>query len=225
VRASSSTLKNWFEGRIDQVAFSGSVLYTENFTPPTQFPGANGSSVVTLNWSLPTIGLVVGYNVYRQSDDAVLWKLNYGPPTLQTSFVDDSPHLGDNCYYVVAVTPQGLEGAPTATTCLNITIEELSTDARELPPIRNLDLRVAPNPFNPSTHVFFSLPGVSDVTFSLFDVTGRRVRSWTLLQQPAGHHSLPLNLSQGNHQAASGIYFLRVESRFEKAHKRVVLIK
>ena len=79
-------------------------------------------------------------------------------------------------------------------------IEELSTDTTDLPPIRHLDLRVAPNPFNPSTHVFFSLPGVSDVAFTLFDVAGRRIRSWTLLQQPAGHHALPLNLSQSNQQ-------------------------
>ena len=78
-----------------------------------------------------------------------------------------------------------------------------------------------PNPFNLSTTVDYTLPRASDVVFILHDVLGREVHRVTMERQAAGAHNLSLNFVD----AASGIYFLRMEAGEHVQLAKAVLLK
>ncbi|MCB2210760.1 T9SS type A sorting domain-containing protein [bacterium] len=61
-----------------------------------------------------------------------------------------------------------------------------------------------PNPFNPSTTVAVSLPEASELTVSVFNVTGQQVAELANGQFTAGQHNLTFD-AQG---LASGLYFI-----------------
>lgn len=67
-----------------------------------------------------------------------------------------------------------------------------------------------PNPFNPFTRIEFTLPVNASVTLSLYDITGREVKS--LIDQntfTAGLHGINFNASD----LASGVYFYRLSAK------------
>ncbi len=66
-----------------------------------------------------------------------------------------------------------------------------------------------PNPFNPTTRIAFSLPMLSRVTLTVFDVNGRAVAELLRAQQKlAGRHEI--NFAAQN--LASGVYFYKLEA-------------
>jgi streptogramin lyase len=78
-----------------------------------------------------------------------------------------------------------------------------------------------PNPFNPITTVRFTLPAAGQTRVTVFDVTGRVVA--TLLDRPmsAGLHAVEWNAEN----AASGVYFVRVESGGKRVARKMTLLK
>ena len=85
-----------------------------------------------------------------------------------------------------------------------------------------------PNPFNPTTTIQYRLGETAAVTLTIFDVSGRRVR--TLLsgqvQGAGGHRVLWDGRSDGGVSVASGTYLYRLEAgdRFVQT-RRMVLVK
>lgn len=65
-----------------------------------------------------------------------------------------------------------------------------------------------PNPFNSSTTIRFSIPSRAAIEFSVFDITGRLVRSFGRTDYVAGEHELSLSFKS----EAAGVYFVRLES-------------
>jgi hypothetical protein len=63
-----------------------------------------------------------------------------------------------------------------------------------------------PNPFNPVTKINFDLPFDSKVNISLYDITGREVKSLVNESRTAGYHTVQFNASD----LSSGVYFYRI---------------
>jgi len=84
-----------------------------------------------------------------------------------------------------------------------------------------------PNPFNPSTVIKYELPGISNVTITIFNVIGQRVAVLLNRVQNAGAHSVVWNAQN----LASGVYFYRIKATGIKSNndfisfKKAVLIK
>ena len=77
-----------------------------------------------------------------------------------------------------------------------------------------------PNPFNSTTTIRFDLPKRSFVRITVFDVTGRRVR--TLLQKAlkAGDYSVPFDAKF----LSSGLYIYRIEAgKYVQVRKLIVM--
>jgi len=74
-------------------------------------------------------------------------------------------------------------------------------------------LSAAPNPFNPTTSIHFSLAEPAYVTAAIFDVSGRLVRSLPGGYTAAGFHTVDWN-GKDNHGArrGSGVYLCRVNA-------------
>ena len=70
-----------------------------------------------------------------------------------------------------------------------------------------------PNPFNPSTTIQFSLPARATVTLTIFDVSGRQVRSILNEDREAGSHTVVWDARDNRGQeVSSGVYFYRLEA-------------
>ncbi len=79
-----------------------------------------------------------------------------------------------------------------------------------------------PNPFNPVTKIYYTLPREQYVTLAIYDATGRLVQ--TLVQnerQPAGRHAFRFDASN----LSSGIYFYRLTSGEFSQTRKMSLIQ
>jgi len=87
-------------------------------------------------------------------------------------------------------------------------------------------LQNAPNPFNPSTVVRFSLPEAGHVTLAVYGVNSRLVR--TLVDRPltAGLHEVVWDGRDGNgRDVASGAYIYRLTAPQGTVTRRMVLLR
>lgn len=78
-----------------------------------------------------------------------------------------------------------------------------------------------PNPFNPASYIYYSLPQDGNVELDVFDITGRKVETLYNGFQTAGTYSYKFDGS--NH--ASGVYFYLLRAgKFTEA-KKMLLVK
>lgn len=78
-----------------------------------------------------------------------------------------------------------------------------------------------PNPFNPSTNVIFDIPKASFVNITVFDVSGRVVKTLVNEQKTEGTYNIMFNASS----LSSGIYFYKITAGSFTATKKMILVK
>jgi hypothetical protein len=93
--------------------------------------------------------------------------------------------------------------------------------------MRELAHRAIPNPFNPNARIEFTLPSPSEVSLRVYNVAGRLVRTLAAGEKfDAGSNTVAWDgVTESGRQAASGMYFYRIETRFSVAQGKLVLIK
>ncbi|MDK9698542.1 MAG: T9SS type A sorting domain-containing protein [bacterium] len=84
-----------------------------------------------------------------------------------------------------------------------------------------IDIGVSPNPFNSTTTLHYSLPQSSDVTISVTDILGRKVKEELLPLQPAGVGKWVFD--GGN--LATGNYYYRITTTTCTATGKMTLLK
>lgn len=86
--------------------------------------------------------------------------------------------------------------------------------------------RLAPNPFNPMTHVLFSLPQPGRVQVAVYDLSGRRVAVIADSVFAAGDQDVPwAGRDDAGRDVSSGVYFVRIEGAGLEAGLRAVLLR
>lgn len=84
----------------------------------------------------------------------------------------------------------------------------------------------APNPFRGATQIHFTLRVDDDVAVTIYDASGRRVRTLGELSYTAGDHAIDWDGRDDFGRAlASGLYFYRFETQSERREGRVVLVR
>lgn len=111
--------------------------------------------------------------------------------------------------YAQNINPNGTFGGPTGIINNNSNPDAFRLDQNY------------PNPFNPETNINFSLPEVSDVSFTIYNSLGQKVYTLQEKNISAGSHSLNWNASG----FPSGVYFYKLETDNFSAIKRMVLVK
>lgn len=99
-------------------------------------------------------------------------------------------------------------------------IQEPGGELAELPQEFKL-LNNYPNPFNPETKIGYHLPRNARVKMSVYDITGRRVRTLIDTDLSAGRHEVTF----AGDNLASGVYLYVLEAGAYKAVKKMVLLK
>ena len=100
------------------------------------------------------------------------------------------------------------------------------TDAPVLAPLRTAITRIQPNPFNPTTHVSFSIAAAGPVRIAIFTADGRLVRTLLDDRRPAGAFFVPWDGtdSQGS-PAPSGTYLFQLQSGGHSQTRKATLLK
>ncbi len=90
-----------------------------------------------------------------------------------------------------------------------------------------LNLTAFPNPFNPQTTITFELPRSSNISLTIYDVSGHPVR--TLVDnevRPAGRFQTQWSgRDESGRMVASGVYFYRLETPTTSRTKRLTMLK
>jgi len=84
----------------------------------------------------------------------------------------------------------------------------------------------SPNPFNPVTTIMFELAAPGEVSVTVYDVSGRMIRSLVDGRLPAGMHEVTWNGLDGSGSAvASGVYFYRLVAGEVVQTRKMVLLR
>ena len=87
-------------------------------------------------------------------------------------------------------------------------------------------LRVYPNPFNPSTTIHYRIPERADVSITIYDLLGREIWNREISGNPAGYQSVPWNgLKDNGVQAGSGVYLITLRTSKFRMVQKVLLIR
>jgi len=82
-----------------------------------------------------------------------------------------------------------------------------------------------PNPFNPTTTLRFDLPEVSNLTLTIYNMLGQKVRTFNMQSTPAGYHSVKWNATNDyGDPVGAGVYLYQLQAKdFVKTRKMVLL--
>lgn len=84
-----------------------------------------------------------------------------------------------------------------------------------------INIYAYPNPFNPVTQFYYTLPEQQRVTLKIYDLLGREVSTLVSEVKPAGDYSVKFDASA----LSSGIYFYRFEGKDFVQIRKLVLLK
>ncbi len=159
------------------------------------------------------------------------------PFSMDTTLTVHSLSAGDTTKIVVCVHP-AVAGADSANvtivsdadnspTTVKVRIDIVTAVGPDRTPKPFRIVSVSPNPFNPTTAVHFTLPSAMPVTATIWSVTGARVRVLADNErfEPGDNRIVWDGRTDQGTPAASGVYFIRVETRLGAKVARAVLLK
>lgn len=98
--------------------------------------------------------------------------------------------------------------------------------AADVPLVRGVVHGARPNPFNPVTHVAFTLNRASQVRIDVYTQNGRHIRTLVDERLAAGEHAVPwTGRDARDHRVASGVYLYAVELEGERTLGKVALVE
>ncbi|RMH73771.1 MAG: T9SS C-terminal target domain-containing protein [Gemmatimonadetes bacterium] len=101
----------------------------------------------------------------------------------------------------------------------------VTTGITQTPPAVTLHQNV-PNPFNPTTRIRYELPQSSTVKLTIYDVTGRLVRTLVNQPQESGIYDVQWNgHDDAGHVVNSGIYVYQLETETATQTQKMMLLK
>jgi hypothetical protein len=210
--------------------------YNSNYTipqpppPPDTFMVMRESDRIKISWSKSAESSphFDGYRLYRslgKTDTTYDLILDCGRSTgnLVNSYDDQSAIRDSNYYYYIQSKDNGTTNHGGTT--LNIPAGEplvsskyytmtnspsiptsVAENKADIPAVFSLRQNF-PNPFNPSTTIYYGLPSRSTVRLVIYNVLGQIVSELVNSEQSAGW-----NQTVWNANAASGLYFYRLEA-------------
>ena len=102
--------------------------------------------------------------------------------------------------------------------------EYLSTESEGIPTEFALHENY-PNPFNPTTTLRFDLPELSDLTLTIYNMLGQRVKTFNMQGTAAGYHTITWDATNDfGEQVGAGVYLYQLQAiDFVKTRKMVLL--
>ncbi|MDP6597699.1 MAG: invasin domain 3-containing protein, partial [Candidatus Poribacteria bacterium] len=163
--------------------------------------------------------------------DLVLAASNFGQSVVSTApTITTSIELSTEQKYHIANAIDQLESNPNRSPAEEVALNVLQAILPERLPTQNQLLANYPNPFNPETWIPFQLSQDADVTITIYDVHGRRIRRLQLGLMTAGRYVAADQAAYWDGKTetgklvASGTYFYQIEAgEYTETRKMIVL--
>ncbi len=216
-----SSGSTWWQAN-SQIWYSGSSLEAgSNFLSEGNIEVGIDSAIIADRWYQA---------IYQVMSDSIMFELrNENDELIQRKFADhggtepiqaaypliigNSPI--DNHRYSGLVDEVKMYNYPTDTTFAT----SIGDQPRDLPGRVELNQNY-PNPFNPTTEISYDLPRSTQVTLTVYDMLGRKVRTLVDARQSAGTHSVTFE-AQG---LSSGVYLYRLKTDgVSRTHKMMLM--
>ncbi len=122
---------------------------------------------------------------------------------------------------ITAVYETGTAAAPD----FDFTFEEVANDPDDVNLVTELKGNY-PNPFNPTTHIEFSLKKAGNVELAVYNINGQKVRTLVSEEMEADNHKVTWNGKddRGN-SVSSGVYFYRLQTSEVSQTKKMLMLK
>ncbi|MFI5145342.1 MAG: T9SS type A sorting domain-containing protein [Ignavibacteria bacterium] len=157
------------------------------------------SSIIRVNGTLITSLKFGGSGIYKSSNDGSNWiNISDGLPFLES--IDFLLVYGNK---ILAATSDGIWKRN-----ISDIVTSVNKESGSLPHSYSLNQNY-PNPFNPSTTINFSIPEKGYTELTLYDISGKKVKTMFNRIADAGEYSIALDGSA----LASGIYFYKLSSQ------------
>ncbi|MEL0338399.1 MAG: carboxypeptidase regulatory-like domain-containing protein, partial [bacterium] len=205
---------------LDSEPMSGYSIDNLHPGAPMSLSFSTSPGSVSLNWSGPVDEDFSYFNIYRQdiltNEPAMVFT------TSDSFYVDQElSDVGAYEYWVTAVDMSGLESDASSIVSAVLSAEEDMGMPTEFALKQNY-----PNPFNPSTQIQYSLPSESRVVISIYDLTGRKIRTLVNEVQSAGHRSVMWNATNEiGRPVSAGMYIYTIQAGDFIQNRKMVLMK
>ncbi|MFH1680775.1 MAG: T9SS type A sorting domain-containing protein [Candidatus Eisenbacteria bacterium] len=110
------------------------------------------------------------------------------------------------------------------TGCAQISTE-VAGEGVDAPELKALDLRVAPNPFNPLVEIRYRTPPGEDAALSIYDVAGALVRTLSVGGELGWGSVFWNGRDEAGRSLPSGVYFVRLRAGEEDITRKVVFLR
>jgi len=105
-------------------------------------------------------------------------------------------------------------------------IYAVSSDDQTAPVVQSGLQSIYPNPFNPTTNIRYHLNEPEDVSLSIYNLRGQKVVDLVSESKAAGSHSIVWDgRDNSGRSVASGIYYLRLNTKTVNQTKKLTMIK
>ena len=175
---------------------------------------------VSLNWAGSEDVDFDYFNIYRQSfnsdESASIFT------TIDSFYIDmEVSENGAYQYWVTTVDQSGLESEASS-----IVSVVLAADEQVGLPLEFALKQNYPNPFNPSTQIQYALPNEANVTISIYDITGRKVKTLVNEMQSAGYRTVMWNATnQVGRPVSAGMYIYTIQAGDFIQNRKMILMK
>jgi hypothetical protein len=182
-----------------------------------RFAAVSSDAGVALSWETIADENVKGFNIYRDDgsgDGPVPAKAGDLIPPHERRYVDGGVRGGHGYEYTLGVVFD--DGTETMSHTVSV-----KTIAFKLALLQN-----HPNPFNPTTTIPFTLPQRTRLTLSIYDVTGRLIRTLADEVIDEGHQDRTWDGKDSkDNTVSSGVYFYRLSAGERTLVRKLVVLR
>jgi len=144
---------------------------------------------------------------------------------LNTTSDTAAPVLTQDGYYTLVVQDYANDNTGNYTVKVHQTGAAV-TGVGDAPPAELALHPAVPSPFSQSTRVDYDLPGPDRVSIGVYDVTGARIRTLADGARSAGRFAATWDgRDDAGRRVASGVYYLRMQTRSGVKNQKVVLVR
>jgi hypothetical protein len=181
----------------------------------SKFDAKQEADGVRVEWHLSSDEPVDGFTLYRREGASSSRAVGEGKVVGDHgSYVDDTAQPGKTYQYELVIRTTGGDEFRSQTATV-------SMHALTLVLHQNV-----PNPFNPQTSIHYELPNETFVRLTIFDTSGRRIRTLLEESQAAGSHEVMWNgRDDVGNSVSSGVYFYMLDVGKERLTRKLVLLK
>ena len=205
---------------LDSEPMSGYSIDNLHPMTPMSLSFSTNPGSVSLSWSGSVDEDFSYFNVYRQditsNEPAMIFT------TTDSFYVDQAMEdVGAYEYWVTAVDLSGLESESSSIVSAVLSSEDELGMPTEFALKQNY-----PNPFNPSTQIQYALPSETRVVISIYDITGRKVRTLVNEVQSAGYRTVMWNATNEiGRPVSAGMYIYTIQAGDFIQNRKMVLMK